>query len=88
MYLGRGKISKDVVQAYLWFDLAASSYNSMSQGIDFSKQSGEAISLRDEVQQFELLQFAADCGEAHHIEVHYNTNGSVFPEHRRSAKSA
>jgi organic radical activating enzyme len=32
-------------------------------------------------QQFDLLQFAADCGEAHHIEVHYNTNGSIFPDH-------
>jgi len=31
-------------------------------------------------QQFELLQFAVECGESHHIEVHYNTNGSIFPE--------
>ena len=31
-------------------------------------------------EQFDLLQFAVDCGEAHHIEVHYNTNGSQWPE--------
>ena len=31
-------------------------------------------------QQFDLLQIAVDQGEAHHIEVHYNTNGSTFPE--------
>lgn len=31
-------------------------------------------------QQFDLLQFAVDEGEAHHIEVHYNTNGTTYPE--------
>jgi len=32
-------------------------------------------------EQFELLQFAVDVGEAHHIELHYNTNGSQWPAH-------
>ena len=31
-------------------------------------------------QHFELLRFAASTGDSQHIEVHYNTNGTVFPE--------
>jgi TPR repeat protein len=50
MYLGKWKIAEDLVQAYLWFDLAANSYKSRTnEGLDFSKQGGEAIDMRDEV---------------------------------------
>lgn len=31
-------------------------------------------------QHFDLLRFAAETGDSQHIEVHYNTNGTVFPE--------
>jgi len=31
-------------------------------------------------QHFDLLRFAADTGDSQHIEVHYNTNGTVFPD--------
>ena len=43
----------------------------------FEITGGEPFLIKE---QFELLQFAVDCGEAHHIEVHYNTNGSTWPE--------
>jgi MoaA/NifB/PqqE/SkfB family radical SAM enzyme len=32
-------------------------------------------------QHFDLLQFAVDSGEAHHIEIHYNTNATQWPDH-------
>lgn len=32
-------------------------------------------------EHFDLLKFAADEGHASHIEIHYNTNGTQFPEH-------
>jgi MoaA/NifB/PqqE/SkfB family radical SAM enzyme len=32
-------------------------------------------------QQFAFLQKAVDKGVAHNIEIHYNTNGTVYPEH-------
>ena len=31
-------------------------------------------------QHFELLRYAAETGDSKHIEIHYNTNGTVFPE--------
>ncbi len=31
-------------------------------------------------QHFELLRFAVETGDSHHIEIHYNTNGTVLPE--------
>lgn len=31
-------------------------------------------------QHFELLRFAVEQGHSQHIEIHYNTNGTVFPE--------
>ena len=31
-------------------------------------------------QHFELLRYAAETGDSQHIEIHYNTNGTVFPE--------
>ena len=31
-------------------------------------------------QHFELLRYAVETGDSKHIEVHYNTNGTVFPE--------
>jgi len=43
----------------------------------FEITGGEPFLIKE---QFELLQFAVDAGEAHHIELHYNTNGSTFPE--------
>ncbi len=42
----------------------------------FEITGGEPFLIKE---QFELLQFAVDCGEAHHIELHYNTNGSTWP---------
>lgn len=43
----------------------------------FELTGGEPFLIKE---QFELLQFAVDAGEAHHIELHYNTNGSTWPE--------
>ena len=31
-------------------------------------------------QHFELLRYAVETGDSAHIEIHYNTNGTVFPE--------
>jgi MoaA/NifB/PqqE/SkfB family radical SAM enzyme len=31
-------------------------------------------------QHFELLRYAVETGDSQHIEIHYNTNGTVFPE--------
>jgi len=31
-------------------------------------------------QHFELLRYAVETGDSKHIEIHYNTNGTVFPE--------
>jgi MoaA/NifB/PqqE/SkfB family radical SAM enzyme len=31
-------------------------------------------------QHFELLRYAVETGDSVHIEIHYNTNGTVFPE--------
>lgn len=31
-------------------------------------------------QHFELLRYAVESGDSAHIEIHYNTNGTVFPE--------
>ena len=31
-------------------------------------------------QHFELLRYAVEIGDSEHIEIHYNTNGTVFPE--------
>jgi MoaA/NifB/PqqE/SkfB family radical SAM enzyme len=31
-------------------------------------------------QHFELLRYAVETGDSEHIEIHYNTNGTVFPE--------
>lgn len=31
-------------------------------------------------QHFELLRYAVETGDSNHIEIHYNTNGTVFPE--------
>lgn len=31
-------------------------------------------------EHFDLLRKLADSGHAHHIEIHYNTNGTIFPE--------
>ena len=31
-------------------------------------------------QHFELLRYAVETGDSTHIEIHYNTNGTVFPE--------
>jgi MoaA/NifB/PqqE/SkfB family radical SAM enzyme len=31
-------------------------------------------------QHFELLRYAVETGDSSHIEIHYNTNGTVFPE--------
>ena len=31
-------------------------------------------------QHFDLLSYAVDCGYAKNIEIHYNTNGTVFPD--------
>jgi MoaA/NifB/PqqE/SkfB family radical SAM enzyme len=45
--------------------------------LNFEITGGEPFLIKE---QFELLQFAVDCGEAHHIELHYNTNGSTWPE--------
>lgn len=45
--------------------------------LNFELTGGEPFLIKE---QFELLQFAVDCGEAHHIELHYNTNGSTWPE--------
>ncbi len=47
MYLGKERVAEDLVQAYLWFDLAAGSYDSRTgQGADFSQQRDEAIRMR------------------------------------------
>ena len=43
----------------------------------FEITGGEPFLIKE---QFELLQYAVDVGEAHHIELHYNTNGSTWPE--------
>ena len=43
----------------------------------FEITGGEPFLIKE---QFELLQYAVDVQEAHHIELHYNTNGSTFPE--------
>jgi glutamate-1-semialdehyde 2,1-aminomutase len=32
-------------------------------------------------EHFELLKFAVDSGHSNNIEIHYNTNATVFPEH-------
>ena len=34
-------------------------------------------------QHFELLRYAVETGDSAHIEIHYNTNGTVFPEAAR-----
>ena len=34
-------------------------------------------------QHFEFLRYAVDTGHSEHIEIHYNTNGTVFPEAAR-----
>lgn len=31
-------------------------------------------------QHFELLRYAVETGDSQHIEIHYNTNGTVFPD--------
>ena len=31
-------------------------------------------------QHFELLRYAVETGDSKHIEIHYNTNGTVFPD--------
>jgi MoaA/NifB/PqqE/SkfB family radical SAM enzyme len=31
-------------------------------------------------QHFELLRYAVETGDSQHIEIHYNTNGTIFPE--------
>ena len=31
-------------------------------------------------QHFELLRYAVETGDSSHIEIHYNTNGTVFPD--------
>jgi MoaA/NifB/PqqE/SkfB family radical SAM enzyme len=31
-------------------------------------------------QHFDLLRYAVETGDSQHIEIHYNTNGTVFPE--------
>jgi len=31
-------------------------------------------------QHFDLLRYAVESGDSQHIEIHYNTNGTVFPE--------
>lgn len=38
---------------------------------------GEPFLIKE---HFELLRFAVETGDAAHIEIHYNTNGSVYPE--------
>jgi MoaA/NifB/PqqE/SkfB family radical SAM enzyme len=44
----------------------------------FEFTGGEPFLIQE---HFDLLEFAADNGHADHIEIHYNTNGTVFPEH-------
>lgn len=39
---------------------------------------GEPFLIKE---HFELLEYAASTGHSKHIEIHYNTNGTVFPEH-------
>ena len=57
MYLGREKIAVDRVQAYLWFDLAATTYGSrIAQGAVIGEARDEAISMRNEVSRMMTYQ--------------------------------
>ena len=57
-----------------WEDLKAL----LPNVLNFEITGGEPFLIKE---QFELLEFAVECGEAHHIELHYNTNGSTWPAH-------
>ena len=38
-------------------------------------------------QHFDLLRYAVETGDSRHIEIHYNTNGTVYPENEISVWS-
>ncbi|GEM_PF-892068 len=71
-YLKRGQWPRQSPK--FWEDLKSL----LPGALYFEITGGEPFLIKE---QFDLLQFAVDVGEAHHIDVHYNTNASTFPEH-------
>lgn len=57
-------------------------YKDLEQNLEhirfFEITGGEPLMIKE---QFEILQKCVDAGVAKNIEIHYNTNGTQFPEH-------